>query len=214
VYQTQPLHVLVHSGLKAHFDSPLSEDSPLGTLRHGLHRVDFVDDEDLAAPGCVLDLPVLLPVNSEFQAEALRTIRVRRPLSLLIAVTNDVSGHHTYYAIRAGANFVCNLGIMGESQIGMMHAQLQAHRVSKRVDTPAARLRPVSALHQSDRELIRLLRTSMTVSEIARRHYCSERSMYRRIRRLYDDLGVRGRAELMTLASEPAMRDPLPKRAS
>ncbi|MEV6419885.1 hypothetical protein [Streptomyces sp. NPDC051662] len=190
-----------------------------------------MDEGELNAPGG-LSLPVLLPVNSEFQAEELRTLRVRHPLSLLIAVTNDLSGHHTYYAIRSGANFVFNVAISGESQIGMVRAQLRAHAITH-ADVPAtvpadARRAPVHVtdrrvtrpvalpglqaagastapdLHRADRELVRQLRTSMTVSEIARRHYCSERSMYRRIRRLYDELGVRGRAELMSVVSAPA----------
>ncbi|MGW6598403.1 helix-turn-helix transcriptional regulator [Streptomyces sp. NPDC055036] len=194
-----------------------------------------MDEEELNASGG-LSLPVLLPVNSEFQAEELRTLRVRHPLSLLIAVTNDLSGHHTYYAIRSGANFVFNVAISGESQIGMVQAQLRAHAITHAIahaDVPAtvpadAKRAPVRVteqrvtrpvalpglhaagastvpdLHRADRELVRQLRTSMTVSEIARRHYCSERSMYRRIRRLYDELGVRGRAELMSVVSASA----------
>ncbi|MEV8395960.1 MULTISPECIES: hypothetical protein [unclassified Streptomyces] len=194
-----------------------------------------MDEEELNASGG-LSLPVLLPVNSEFQAEELRTLRVRHPLSLLIAVTNDLSGHHTYYAIRSGANFVFNVAISGESQIGMVQAQLRAHAITHAIahaDVPATVpadakpatvrvteqrvTRPVALpglhaagastvpdLHRADRELVRQLRTSMTVSEIARRHYCSERSMYRRIRRLYDELGVRGRAELMSVVSASA----------
>ncbi|MFD7313763.1 helix-turn-helix transcriptional regulator [Streptomyces sp. NPDC059883] len=242
MHESQPFHVLVHAGLRSHFDSAGSADSPFETLRRSLDHVDFVDEEELNAPGG-LSLPVLLPVNSEFQAEELRTLRVRHPLSLLIAVTNDLSGHHTYYAIRSGANFVFNVAISGESQIGMVHAQLRAHAITHaytrtitHADGPAAVpadarpapvrvteqrvTRPVALpglhaagaptvpdLHRADRELVRQLRTSMTVSEIARRHYCSERSMYRRIRRLYDELGVRGRAELMSVIPAPADTD-------
>ncbi len=55
---------------------------------------------------------------------------------------------------------------------------------------------------EPNRELIRLLCTPMTVLEIARRSYCSERSMYRRIRRLYDTVGVRNRFELISLSSD------------
>ncbi|MFE0253643.1 DNA-binding response regulator [Streptomyces sp. NPDC059010] len=215
--------MLVHSGLKSHFDPTHPTDSPLDTLRRSLDHVAFVDDEDLAASdGAALDAAVLLPVNSEFQAEELRTIRVRHPLALLIAVTNDVSGHHTYYAIRSGANFVFNLAIAGESQIGMVHAQLSAHAAAhaeeaeaqgpRRHPRPARPALPaVPELRRDERELVRELCTSMTVSEIARRHYCSERSMYRRIRRLYDEFGVRGRTELVSLASAGAT--PLRPRA-
>ncbi|MFI8433536.1 hypothetical protein ACIGJO_07270 [Streptomyces sp. NPDC079020] len=258
------LHVLVHSGLREHFDSP---PATLSTIRSGLDHVDFVDDACLTAPGTVLCLPVLIPVASEFQAEGLRAVRVRHPLSLLIAVTDDVTGYRTYYAIRSGASFVLNLAIPGESQVDMLYAQLRAHRMTM----SAVRLHLAHADHQgheghdgheghqehgshqrargdaaardhvprhaaehrcpdigvrhdderfalghrppqpaatapattSDTGLLRLLRTSMTVSEIARTYYCSERSMYRRIRKLYDDLGIRSRTELMSLAIGP-----------
>lgn len=250
------LHVLAHSGLRVHFDSPHAQ---LGTLRSGLGRVDFVDEEDLTAPGGALDLPVLIPVTSEFQAEGLRAVRVRHPLSLLVAVTTDVSGYRTYYAIRSGANFVLNLAIPGETQIDMLYAQFRAHRTALSADAapgaaaPAAPAAPVPApvpaaaclqalpaagadrrstardgtsgtsgtsgplpcdLPAHDRELMELLCTSMTVSEIARRHYCSERSMYRRIRRLYDELGVAGRTELMALAAVLGPRRAPTARAS
>lgn len=253
------LHVLAHSGLREHFDSP---PATLSTIRSGLDHVDFVDDACLTAPGTALCLPVLIPVASEFQAEGLRAVRIRHPLSLLIAVTDDVSGYRTYYAIRSGASFVLNLAIPGESQVDMLYAQLRAHRMTMsavrihlahpehqghagheglgshqhdhgdeavrdhvRRDAAAEhrcpdigighddeRLAPdrrpprpaaAAAATTSDTGLLRLLRTSMTVSEIARTYYCSERSMYRRIRKLYDDLGIRSRTELMSLAIGP-----------
>ncbi|MEU7281437.1 DNA-binding response regulator [Streptomyces sp. NPDC045431] len=237
---TSHIHVLAHAGLQTHLDSP---NAPLSTVRTILDRVDFVDDEDLTAPGDAIELPVLIPVTSEFQAEGLRAVRVRHPLSLLIAVTTDVSGYRTYYAIRSGANFVLNLAIPAESQIDMLYAQLRAHSMTAtrcEPTEPAEQADPAAAgpaapwlqairshdehqhqhqpeeparprtyqqashppaLCEGDLELARMLCTSMTVSEIARRHYCSERSMYRRIRRLYDDLGVTGRAELMSMAA-------------
>ncbi|MFI9050786.1 hypothetical protein [Streptomyces sp. NPDC053427] len=292
------LHILAQSGLRAQFESP---HSPLSGLRPGLDRVDFVEDADLTAPGIALDLPVLMPVTSEFQAEGLRVVRVRHPLALLVAVTNDVSGHQTYFAIRCGANFVLNLAIPGERQTDMLYAQCRAHRVASSVDgsgtwlrsvpgdhrgplgaddsghtgwdshhaaggtarglrlpapaladpvtrapsplvTPSVPARgalpdpasvtgqrrtpppphdpraphrpPPPALPDCDRELLQVLCTSATVSEIARRHYCSERSMYRRIRRLYDDLGVTGRAELLSLAAGWGLAPPVPAHAS
>ncbi|MGW4561591.1 helix-turn-helix transcriptional regulator [Streptomyces sp. NPDC004561] len=239
---TTELRVLIHSGLRAHFDLP---HTPLSLLRSGLDSIEFVDDEDLTAPGGTLDLPVLIPVTSEFQAEGLRAVRVRHPLSMLIGVTNDVSGQRTYYAIRSGANFVLNFAIPGESQIDILCAQIRAHRLTA-ADTTAVWLPDIpgapdsrgltgSALHEelgahdgenrerlesahsilspSDKELVRLLCTSMTVTEIARRHYCSERSMYRRIRKLYDGLGVGGRTELMSEAAALGLIRPLTAHA-
>ncbi|MEU9759598.1 DNA-binding response regulator [Streptomyces sp. NPDC047985] len=253
------LHVLAHSGLKPYFDPP---HALLGILRSGLDRVEFISAARLNAPCGALDLPVLMPVTSEFQAEELRAVRVRHPLSLLIAVTNDISGYRTYYAIRSGANFVLNLAIPGESQRDLLYAQLRAHLLAgpggpfapvgtaadraeataaggqdvlvdqvgphrcrfhdgeppagagadREGDVPEQRRRPAAPSY--DAELLRLLCTPITVAEIARRHYyCSERSMYRRIRRLYDDLGVGGRAELMSLAAVLGPRRPVTARA-
>ncbi|MFF4605283.1 helix-turn-helix transcriptional regulator [Streptomyces sp. NPDC001339] len=268
------IRVLVHSGLKAHFESP---HDTFSTLCSRLGRVEFIDSEDLAASGSALDLPVLVPVTSEFQAQELREIRVRHPLSLLTAVTNDISGHYTYYAIRSGANFVINLAIPAESQIDMLYAQFRTHRATTPTDptaawrqalpadhsgharvrydnaasrdasaghgspvregrrtepdtrptsppvaesTPGSDSAPITVareeehirrripqlpLSESDKELVRLLCTSITVSEIARRYYCSERSMYRRIRKLYDKLGIAGRTELTSLAATLGM---------
>jgi DNA-binding CsgD family transcriptional regulator len=231
--------VLVHSGLGDYFATP---SAPLGRLRSGLRRVEFVDDEELTAPGRPLDLAVLVPVTSEPQAEKLRTVRARHPMSLLVAVTHDISGLRTYYGIRAGADFVLNLAILGDAQTDLLRAHIRAHRmIAAARSGPAAglvltRLRAVPAddgrdrgLYQGggpadgdrhaeptlrgspvpaappppdyDTELVRLLCTSMTVTEIARHHYCSERSMYRRIRKLYDALGVGSRAELMSAAA-------------
>ncbi|WP_246530712.1 helix-turn-helix transcriptional regulator [Streptomyces bathyalis] len=288
VSNSSELHVLVHSGLKAHFESP---QAPLGRIRSGLDRVDFVDDEDLTAPGGALDLPVLIPVTSEFQAEGLRVVRVRHPLALLVAVTNDVSGFRTYYAIRSGADFVFNMAIAGANQVDMLYAQLRSHcttassesadshfqpfRVARgagsaeeehrqalsgdfqeRSARPGSEWKerglehaavagrrplqadhglsshpphpegPTSGEHESarpsehdpahalrtvpgiDTRLMRMLCSSMTVCEIARRYYCSERTMYRRIRKLYDDVGVSSRAELIPLASVLTLNQP------
>ncbi len=243
--------VLVHSGLGDYFTTPYA---PLCRLRSGLRRVEFVDDEDLTAPGRPLDLPVLVPVISEPQADSLRAVRARHPMSLLVAVTHDISGLRTYYGIRAGADFVLNLAIPGDAQTDLLRAHIRAHRMTTAARSgPAAdpaltRLRaipvshvrdqghgreegreqdrgrghgvrygtddrradqalrgspeppPAPAPHEYDGELVRLLCTAMTVTEIARHYYCSERSMYRRIRKLYDALGVGSRAELMSAA--------------
>lgn len=281
VSDSSGIHVLIHAGLRAHFESP---HAPLARIRSGLGRIGFVDDEELTAPGGALDLPVLIPVTSEFQAEGLRVVRVRHPLALLVAVTNDVSGFRTYYAIRSGADFVFNMAIADANQVDMLYAQLRAHRTATPPEPPDSPLRPLTAARDTgaveeehrqapsgqfeeresrpgsvrqdrgpehaaaagrrtvqaedalssppphrggrafgedepvhgaaevpgrtlrtvagvDTGLMRMLCSSMTVSEIARRYYCSERTMYRRIRKLYDDVGVRSRAELIPLAS-------------
>ncbi|MFD9369807.1 DNA-binding response regulator [Streptomyces sp. NPDC060020] len=216
--------IIVHSGFKEHFDRPESAPSVFSALRSGVSRIDFADDAELiAATTGPIDVPILVPVISEFQAETIRTIRMRHPLSLITAVTDDVTGHLTYGAIRSGAKFVLNLAIPAERQLDLLFAQFHTHFQPRTCLTPTApgspqvagtprdhgpaRL-PAPSTRQGrpvqDAELMRLLCTPMTVAEIARRHYCSERSMYRRIRQLYNEVGVRGRTELMVMASMPA----------
>ncbi|MFF9095541.1 DNA-binding response regulator [Streptomyces sp. NPDC014802] len=235
---TTSLHVLAHTGLQGPFSTP---GTPLSSLRAGLDRVDFVDDAQLAAPGDPR-LPILLPVSSELQADRLRALRTRHAMALLIAVTDDVSGHLTYQAIRSGANVVFNLAIPEERQIDLLLARCRAHGSPDADSTGAGRpafrlcvlpdgspVRPPapadgtplrspapadgarSALAPRpdgyDAALLRMLCTSATVSEIARRNYCSERSMYRRIRKLYDAFGVSGRSELHARAAELGLID-------
>lgn len=158
-------------------------------------------------------------------------------MSLLIAITHDVTGHTTYYAMRSGADFVINLAIPGGQQSNLLSAHLRGcpgrepeigrnlrlevvpttsnmpprsgagapnptpvQECGPRTSTtghttadPGARRR---ALSRFDTELADMLRTHMTVAEIARHNYVSERSMYRRIRALYNILGVTSRVEL------------------
>ncbi|CAL9650247.1 hypothetical protein SUDANB105_06605 [Streptomyces sp. enrichment culture] len=210
------LHVLAHRGLEAPCSVP---GTPLSALLVSLDRVDFVDDVQLAAPGDPR-LPVLMPVFSELQADRLRALRVRHPAALLVAVTDCVSGHLTYQAIRAGANFAFNLAITDERQIDLLLAQFRAHRPpgARRSETrlcalPDGALSAPAAARASvvpagyDADLLRMLCSSATVSEIARRTYCSERSMYRRIRKLYNAFGVSGRSALLARAVELGLVD-------
>jgi DNA-binding CsgD family transcriptional regulator len=138
-------------------------------------------------------------------------MRLTHAMALLAAVTNDLTGHSTYEAIKAGANLVINIAVCSQSQAQIVRAQFDSY-ISRSEFTGASEFFPgglagdepadidpdLSAL---DRELLRLLRTQMTVAEISRANYLSERSMYRRIRQLYNRLGVAGRAELLTAAA-------------
>ncbi|WP_280251877.1 hypothetical protein [Nocardia abscessus] len=211
-------------------------------------RVEFIDYSDLKSADVILDSPVLLPVNTEHQADNLRSVREHHPMALLVAITNDVTGHPTYYAIRSGATFVVNLAIPSDYQSTFVQSQLHIHtgeapagefpaqfegtatsragarelvnRTTRRVSTtqkstvngaaedfaPADIETADSKLGRTDLEIIRMLQTPMTVAEIARRNYISERSMYRRIRKIYNFLGITGRVELIRSAGP---NDPL-----
>ncbi len=56
----------------------------------------------------------------------------------------------------------------------------------------------LAPLDPEEQSLVEFLRDGLTVMEVAGRCYCSERSLYRRLRALYDKVGVRGRRELIS----------------
>ncbi|WP_281875338.1 hypothetical protein [Nocardia sputorum] len=213
----------VHPGLRGYLDPA---DGVWGSLFEPYFEVEFADYDEVAMRGDADGAPIVLPVNSETQAESLRSVRARHAMGLIVAVTDDVGGYSTYAAIRSGASFVINVAISVERQAGLVRAQLLDHTRSapakplpavlgavtsrasnepkrqplrERAGTPATGAEPSGrdCLDEFDTRLLRMLRTSMTVAEIARLHYLSERSMYRRIRSLYDTLGVDSRAELV-----------------
>lgn len=123
--------------------------------------------------------------------------------SPVVALVCDYDGLRTYQAIRAGADSVLNLAIPAGAQARVLFAAN---------DEPAA-----FGDHRSIPELVtplmRLLCGDETIGAIARRSFCSERTMYRRIRALYDRLGVANRCELrdmvarLDLAAEGAGAD-------
>lgn len=57
-------------------------------------------------------------------------------------------------------------------------------------------------ISDADVDLLAQLGTPCSVRELAARSYCSERTMYRRLRLLYDKLGVRGRTDAVRFAAE------------
>ncbi|MFG2445269.1 hypothetical protein ACGFQG_20585 [Nocardia fluminea] len=207
----------------------LETNEMMSTMFARSFHIEFADYDEIVSRSDVSGARIMLPVNAEYQAESLHSIRIRHAVELIIAVTNDVTGHSTYFAIRSGANFVVNIAIPGESQAEIICAQLQkfkprAPETSRRTAfgpattaTPAELARssvpsevpsPERAspagidtsrkmLSRSESQLLGMLRTSMTVAEIARLNYMSERSMYRRIRHLYDAVGVAGRSQLV-----------------
>ncbi|QBS43143.1 hypothetical protein [Nocardia sp. CS682] len=216
-------NAFVHPSLREYMDPT---NGPCGTLLAASFQLEFADYDQLAARRDVDGAPIVLPVNTEYQAESLRSIRAAHAMGLIVAVTNDVTGHATYFAIRAGANFVINIAIAVERQVEILRAHLfdrtekpspsvfgtVPNRVANSPRPEPTRARAVTQavgrvprsgmpdrraeLDEFDARLLGMLRTSMTVAEIARHNYLSERSMYRRIRALYNTLGVRNRAEL------------------
>ncbi len=173
-------------------------------------RAEFAHYDELNSRPGVDGTPIMLPVNSEYQAEALHTVRARHTLSFIVAVTNDVTGHSTYSAIRSGANLVINIAISGARQAEILRAHLDEYvRSDRTAAAPRLRKDGHRTLNDSDERLLQMLCSSMTVAEIARQNNMSERSMYRRIRTLYDTLGVDSRAELISSTKQDGLGPPL-----
>lgn len=65
-------------------------------------------------------------------------------------------------------------------------------------------IRPAWQSDEAEKELLELLSGPAPISEIAKRFYCSERSMYRQLRSLYARYGVEGRQQLRRALALPA----------
>ncbi|MEW2505768.1 hypothetical protein ACQPXB_44155 [Amycolatopsis sp. CA-161197] len=180
--------------------------------------------EDWAGAGVTLDFleppslvvlppdgtPVLVPAASEPDVALIRSLRHKDCLRQIIAVVDDLDGHQTFRAIDSGASAVLNVRLPHEKQLGAVLATCSGQpRRGPRL-TEVRALEPAANTEAADPEdtgrLMRMLCGTSSISAIAREFYCSERSMYRRLRRLYEQLGVSGRSELKSrMADRSAM---------
>lgn len=183
--------------------------------------------------------PVLLPATNEIQAATLSELRTQlgHCLSPVVGVVDDYSGHQTYNAIKRGASCVLNLASSPNAQLSVLRAALTSCAVTTSAAQGASeRSEPVQAGTPANAAtasafalqrrharctgfasteidvLIKLLCSEETVSSIAHRFFCSERTMYRKIRALYDELNVSGRMELRTMMA--VSRKPVPYRGA
>ena len=157
---------------------------------------------------------MLLPAASEPEGEGVRELREELALVPIIAVVSDVLGHQTYNAIRSGATAVLNLVLPAERQLDVLwlirrspaQPDLSPEKDLTADPGPAAqpaarRLEPTGTVDSAaglaeESALVDLLCSPTSVAGMAHRFYCSERSMYRRIRLVYQKYGVSGRREL------------------
>lgn len=92
--------------------------------------------------------------------------------------------------------------------LGTPAAAALVDRSTVRSPVPAALEPEVARWGEEERQIVGLLRGHDTIATIARRYYCSERSMYRRVRALYDELGVSGRSELRSVLAAVPLPEP------
>lgn len=155
----------------------------------------------------------VLPVLTEAQAQRLATLMERCPGTSVLGVVMDVTGHHTHRAIQHGASWVLNTLLPPECCLNLLRMVIQAvvpqpvpETAELPVQPPAPLGTPAEAerdlprlLDEQEEELLALLCGPASIAEIAKRFYCSERSMYRQLRRLYRRYGVTGRRHLRQL---------------
>lgn len=189
------VRVHAHSGLRRFC---ADETSPFRGLSA---QIEFVDPLELRTLANSAE-PILVPATNQVQVELLRSLQRECCLTCIVAVVNDVNGHQTYQAMSAGATCVFNLAIPVDKQIDTLHAVFTTYTGAAE---PPLRLAPtipesstdqMERMDEEDRLLISLLCGSRPISSIAKRFYCSERSMYRRMRQIYDYFGVSSRNEL------------------
>ncbi|MFE0578622.1 hypothetical protein [Streptomyces sp. NPDC058874] len=162
------------------------------------------------------DAFVALPVFTPQHANVVAQVAASNPVSGIVGVVADASGMQTHLAIQSGANWVLNLLVHPSESLRVLQGLLLQHAAALRHNRGALAgaegadhdpLRTAVPAHadpvpredlvpDGDEELMKMLCDWVPVGEMARRYYCSERSMYRRIRRLYDALGVSTRKEL------------------
>jgi DNA-binding CsgD family transcriptional regulator len=146
----------------------------------------------------------LLPAFTELHSQRMGTLISAHPSVAVVGVVTDMTGHSTHRAMQHGAQWVLNLLLPEQFRLNVLGAvaELYASPVA------ASSMDGIAGCPQEDDEqLIRLLIGSATVAEIAQQLFCSERSLYRRLRLLYASRGVRGRRELRSLAGRMRLAD-------
>jgi DNA-binding NarL/FixJ family response regulator len=146
-----------------------------------------------------------VPVLNPAQAARLSRLAHENPLTTLVGVVTDPSGVLTHQAIQAGASFVLNTLIAPEHSLAALETQLTSRTDdfgSVAIGPPAwfaaREPSPLADAGLGDEEalLVRLVCAGSTTAQLSARFFCSERSMYRRLRGIYNRFRVTSRREL------------------
>jgi DNA-binding NarL/FixJ family response regulator len=166
------------------------------------------------------DCVLVLPLYNEVHSTNLLRLRSAYPQATVVACVDDACGGWGRRAFVCGALAVVDDSMspdVAATIIALASCGLTA-APRKVIASALGLVNPVPPLNEDDQELLRLLASDMTVSALARQRLCSERSMYRVLKRLYDRLGAENRAEAMVLArrmglaiDHPGARDSEPR---
>ncbi len=166
---------------------------------------EVVDDLILWAPGPGHQAAFLDSGVGDCYRIVPRLHAIRPLLAIVVLVaSDDVAAHET--ALQQGASASACRNAPLKELVAVMAAALElrtrlptdvAHSLASR-DRPAC---DVPHLALSDRLVLSALAKGLSVGELARRDGCSERSMHRRLRALYDSIGAGNRSQAVALAA-------------
>lgn len=149
----------------------------------------------------------LLPAFNERHSSMISSMTAEHPGAVLVGVVSDITGMQTYQAIRSGATGVLNTAlppvVAAEALEQVCRHRIPAIAPAISNDTPEKRAVEIG---DEDADLVRMLLSEKSTSEIARHFYCSERTMYRRLRNLYRKIGAQGRNDIRRLAGRGLLR--------
>ncbi|UOZ09576.1 hypothetical protein [Amycolatopsis sp. WQ 127309] len=135
-----------------------------------------------------------VPAFTEAEVSVISALRAAFPGQAVIGVVDDASGNQTYAAMHAGAHGVLNIQLPPSRAVTVIHRQA-ARLALATPDHPGA----APALSVSDFAVLEMVIEARSTREMARRFYCSERTMYRRLKDIYGHIGVDGRRGLLEL---------------
>lgn len=138
-----------------------------------------------------------VPAFTEAEGSVIRPLRTAFPGSAVLGVVDDVSGDQTYAAMRAGAHGVLNTQLPPSRAVTVIHRLATAEQ-----ERPGA----APALSASDFAVLEMVIEARSTREMARHFYCSERTMYRRLKDIYAHIGVDGRRGLLELLATRRQR--------
>ncbi|WP_229076591.1 DNA-binding response regulator [Actinoplanes sp. DH11] len=187
---------------------------PLPMFRHGVTTA-------LAAAGRVVDTPadvvrwvsrrhdccVFLSIRAESDWDLLRRLSAA-PTTTVIALLDDATVFAGAKAVRAGARSVLPRTVSGEFLRRTVEATIDGQSVLPPdvLALLAANAPPDVAPGAMDRVVwLHHLAAGGTVAELADRLGYSERAMYRMLRALYREMGVRTRLEAVLRARESGL---------
>lgn len=208
------IRAIVHSGLRETF-------SRIAGQQDWAHlHVDYQEPELMLANAADLT-PVVLPAVDDSQARFVIQLRNARILTPILTIVNDLDGYQTCRAMVSGATSVLNLELPRNKQRMIIQSFLGFEDEPSVVNMESIgggesgqlAAEPPS-MDADEIFLIDLLCGQVTIATIARMSYCSERSMYRRVRELYTKMGVSSRAELRARAASVGPRCRSVKRVS